>query len=77
MCENSSVKTQMLRLNIKNSICNLEKSKMALNTIIDNEDLKVENDFSANDYAKAALINIEKTIKALNQKLKSSQQEED
>lgn len=77
MCENSSVKTQMLRLNIKNSICNLEKSKMALNTIIDNEDLKVENDFSANDYAKAALINIERTIKALNQKLKSLQQEED
>lgn len=77
MYENSSVKIQMLRLNIKNSICNLEKSKMALNTIINNEDLKVENDFSANDYAKAALINIEKTIKALNQKLKSSQQEED
>lgn len=77
MCENSSVKTQMLKLNIKNSICNLEKSKMALNAIIDNEDLKVENDFSANDYAKAALINIERTIKALNQKLKSLQQEED
>lgn len=71
MCVESGMKTQMLKLTIKSNISSLEKTKLTLNAIIENDDLKKENDFSANDYAKAALINIDRTINALNQKLQT------
>lgn len=71
MCVESGMKTQMLKMTIKNHICSLEKTKFSLNAIIENDDLKKENDFSANDFAKAALINIDRTINALNQKLQT------
>ena len=59
-----------MRQKIENYLMELEKAMRPLDDIINDADFDGgDKDFGANDFAKAAKINIERTEKALREKL--------